>query len=155
MTIRIGKSILLIAVCLMATASARAAVHDVAVGDGGAVFVPDDITIELGDTVRWTWVSGVHDTTSAAGQAESWASATTSTVGFTFDHTFTNVGDFGYYCTVHGFDNGDGTGGGMAGVVRVAEAPVPAASTWGLVAMTLVLLTGGTVICVRRRRCHG
>lgn len=146
------QSVLMVAVCLTATASVHAELHHVAVGDGGNVFVPDDITIQLGDTVRWTWVGGLHDTTSAAGQAESWASITTSTVGHTFDHTFTNVGDFGYYCSIHGFDAGGGAGGGMAGVVRVQPNTVPAASVWAVAALSLLVLSAATVALRRRRR---
>jgi plastocyanin len=78
-----------------------------------------DPVIRVGDTVRWTWRGGLHNTVSAAGQAESWASPITSTVGFTFDHTFTVPGTYHYYCAVHGFDNGDGTAGGMSGTVTV------------------------------------
>ncbi len=148
---RTWQTALMIGITLTLTAGVRAELHHVAVGDGGNFFVPDDITIQVGDTVRWTWLSGLHDTTSAAGQAESWASNTTSVVGTTFDHTFTNVGDFGYYCTVHGFDNGDGTGGGMAGVVRV-QATVPAASAWGMAAIVLLVITAATITLHRRRR---
>ncbi len=37
-------------------------VHDVTVGPGGMlVFSPDEIVIEVGDTVRWTWGSGGHN----------------------------------------------------------------------------------------------
>jgi len=78
-----------------------------------------DPTITIGDTIRWVWESGFHDTTSAAGQAESWASETTSQPGFTFEHTFTQTGVFHYYCSVHGQDDGDGTASGMAGTITV------------------------------------
>ena len=30
-------------------------IFDVAVGQGGDVFVPDTVNISVGDTVRWTW----------------------------------------------------------------------------------------------------
>jgi plastocyanin len=60
-----------------------------------------DPTIHLGDTVHWVWDTDFHSTTSVPGQAESWDSGVHST-GFTFDHTFNNVGVFNYFCTVHG-----------------------------------------------------
>src|SRR5919108_356657 len=37
---------------------------DVAVGQGGDVFVPDTVNISVGDTVRWTWAEGGHSVTS-------------------------------------------------------------------------------------------
>lgn len=77
-----------------------------------------DPVIYLGDTVHWVWDDGMHSTTSAGSQAESWNSGV-HTPSFSFDHTFTHVGVFAYYCTVHGFDNGNGTAGGMSGTITV------------------------------------
>src|SRR4051812_10121893 len=51
-----------------------------------------DPTINVGDTIHWVWDEGSHSTTSVAGIAEQWDSGVSSTVGHTFDHTFTNVG---------------------------------------------------------------
>lgn len=93
-------------------------------------FAPDP-TINLGDTIRWVWNANLpHTTTSVEGIAESWSSAIRSTP-FEFEHTFTNVGEFWYYCELHGFDNGDGTAGGMAGIITV----VPEPATLGLLAI--------------------
>ena len=39
-------------------------VFDVAVGQGGDVFVPDTLNISVGDTVRWTWAESGHSVTS-------------------------------------------------------------------------------------------
>ncbi len=37
-------------------------IHDIAVGPGGAfVFSPSEIVIELGDSIRWTWMSNGHN----------------------------------------------------------------------------------------------
>jgi hypothetical protein len=47
-----------------------------------------------------------HTTTAAPGQLESWDSGVQSAVGFTFSHTFTQLGTFNYYCTVHGVSTG-------------------------------------------------
>lgn len=79
--------------------------------------------IHVGDTVRWVVDQSFHCTTSCAGMTESWASGVISG-SQTFDHTFTHAGVFGYYCCLHGFDNGNGTGGGMSGHV-VVLAPIP------------------------------
>jgi plastocyanin len=82
-----------------------------------------DPTITVGETVRWHFVNGLHSTTSVVGIAEVWDSGD-QTAGFDFDHTFTNVGVFPYYCDQHGFDVGNGTAGGMSGIVTVPE-PAP------------------------------
>jgi len=84
-------------------------------------FQPSTLTINVGDTVHWVWNSNFHSTTSVAGIAEQWDSGVHNS-GFTFDHTFTQVGSFAYYCQIHGFDNGDGTAGGMSGTITVQNA---------------------------------
>jgi uncharacterized protein YjdB len=77
-----------------------------------------DPTISVGDTIHWVWDEGFHSTTSVAGIAETWNSGTHSSPA-TFDHTFTHVGTFAYYCTIHGTDNGDGTASNMSGTITV------------------------------------
>ena len=104
-----------------------------------------DPTITVGQTVRWHWVQGLHSVTSVQGIAESW-DAGDQDVGFEFDHTFTHVGSFAYYCDIHGFDAGGGVAGGMSGIVHVS-APEPSATLLGGVA-------GCAVIGLRRARCR-
>jgi plastocyanin len=68
-------------------------------------------TINLGDTITWTWVGPASDVDhvmeSDPGQAESWDSdpgAGTNpnhSVGDTFVHQFTHTGAFNYHCRVH------------------------------------------------------
>lgn len=86
---------------------------------------PVDPVINVGDTVRWTWMGGFHDVTSVAGDSETFASDTMFVVGSTFEHTFTQPGVHWYYCSVHGFDNGNGTSGGMSGTITVLSPPTP------------------------------
>ncbi|QOJ15372.1 MAG: hypothetical protein HRU75_12330 [Planctomycetia bacterium] len=81
-----------------------------------------DAVIEAGDSIRWQWAGGLHSVRSVADQSEQWASSLTSTIGFTFERTFNNPGVYWYYCTLHGFDNFDGTAGGMAGTITVVPA---------------------------------
>ena len=45
--------------------------------------------------------------------------------GGTYDHTFNTPGTYTYYCTVHGFDSGDGTAFGMVGEIEVVAVPEP------------------------------
>lgn len=87
-------------------------------GVGGSHFDP---TIMVGDTIHWQWDQGDHSTTSVAGSVEVWDSAV-HVSPFTFDHTFSNAGDFSYYCSVHGADNGNGTASGMSGIIHVQAA---------------------------------
>jgi plastocyanin len=95
----------------------------------GAHFDP---VINVGDAIHWVWVTFNHSTTSVVGSAEVWDSGVHNPPT-TFDHTFTHAGTFSYYCVIHGFDNGNGTAGGMSGLITVRPVPEP----------TLILLTAG------------
>jgi plastocyanin len=108
-----------------------------------ATSTPFDPTIQLGETVRWVWAPALmlHSTTSAAGQAESWDSGL-HLMPFTFEHTFTNLGTFNYYCTLHGGDLGGGQVFGMSGSVTVVPEP-------SSIALTFV---AGLVFAKRQRR---
>ncbi|MFZ1217732.1 MAG: plastocyanin/azurin family copper-binding protein, partial [Chthoniobacterales bacterium] len=76
----------------------------VLVGHNGTMsFQPASINIHPGDTVKWEWESGFHSVTSGLpaqpdGQFDSGVQFTP----FTFFHTFPAVGDFPYFCQVHG-----------------------------------------------------
>ena len=106
-----------------------------------------DPTITVGDTVRWNFVQGFHNTQSVVGSAESWTSPIISAPpGGTFDHTFTRVGTFNYFCIVHGSDNVDGTASGMIGHVTVV---VPEPS---LILGISAIATAFGGCCVRRLR---
>ena len=101
---------------------------DVAVGQGGFVFVPDTVNISVGDTVRWTWASNNHSVTSgdscstADGQFCSpndmnCDQGALNNTGFVYTHTFAQTGTFSYFCFAH-------CALGMTGVVNVS-APTP------------------------------
>ena len=106
-------------------------------------FTPNPVTINVGDTVQWTWGSGnFHSVTSVAGSLESFDSGDQS-VG-TFSHTFTHAGTYVYYCDIHGFDFGNGTAGGMAATIKVNAVPEPV--SLGLI-LPVVAMLG-----LRRRR---
>lgn len=97
--------------------SAIAATHDVQVIDPRS-FEPNDLTIEVGDTVRWINASGgnLHDVTADDGSFNSVTSA-----GFTFEKTFMSVAEILYHCTVH---SRAASAGGTAqnGRINVVEA---------------------------------
>ncbi len=96
----------------------RALLTTVTVDVVNFAFSPSTVTIHTGDTVEWVWQTSDHSTTSVAGSAVSWDSGVKNT-GFVFDQTFNQTGTFNYYCKIHGFDNGNGTAGGMSGTIDV------------------------------------
>jgi plastocyanin len=76
-------------------------------------FNPDDITIDVGDTVEWELSGNDHTVTSiGSGPLDSGTQAD----GSTFSHTFTSGGTFQYYCTFHGDRD---SFSGMVGTVNV------------------------------------
>jgi len=93
---------------------AGAATHDVAVRSN--FFSPNNITIEVGDTVRWTNNGGLHDVTA---DDNSFSSPTSNS--FVFTHTFTSVGEIRYYCSVHS-SPGQNINTNMNGIVNVVQA---------------------------------
>lgn len=104
-----------------------------------------DPVIHIGDTIQWRmWATSsiYHTSTSCDHMSEYWLSPRLFNAGQTFDHTFTHEGVFGYYCEPHGFDMGNGLGGGMSGTITVI-APAPAG---------VALMVGLLPLATRRRR---
>ena len=98
-----------------------AATVQVTVGQGGLKFTPQDVTIQVGDTVEWTFVVGTHSSTSGTPGAPDgiWDSGIHG-AGFVFSQTFTAPGSFPYFCSPHGVCCG------MIGSVTVmAPTPTP------------------------------
>ena len=97
----------------------NAATVTVTVGNNCFCFQPASVTIHSGDTVRWTWSSTGHSSTSGSPGAPNglWDSGILSQ-GAAFTHTFNTVGSFPYYCTPHGACCG------MRGTVTVTN-PTP------------------------------
>ncbi|MBL4591504.1 MAG: hypothetical protein JKY96_06040 [Phycisphaerales bacterium] len=80
-----------------------------------------DLTIAIGDTVQWNWVSGFHNVVSGLpGAADSgdlfFSGPPTADDLTTFEYTFMETGVFDFHCHVHGT-------GGMASFVTVVPAP--------------------------------
>jgi len=107
---RIRRSVLAVALASIA-AAAGAVTHDVTVGPGNT-FSPAQLTIQAGDTVRWTNAGGIHNVVADGGAFGSGAPSGNSWV---YDFTFPSAGSFPYYCGVHGAPGG----AGMSGVVTV------------------------------------
>jgi len=94
---------------------------DVAIGDGGLFFSPSSVTIQPGDTVRWTFSSGGHSTTSGSpGMPNNLWDSGIRNQGAVFNHTFPSAGTFPYYCIPHG-----GCCGMVGSVVVENATPTP------------------------------
>ena len=103
-------------------------IFDVAVGQGGDVFVPDTVNISVGDTVRWTWAEGGHSVTSGppcfvdsqfcSPDDTNCIAGVLSGQGTVYEHTFTEAGVYSYFCHAH-------CGIGMTGVVNVSGGCAP------------------------------
>jgi plastocyanin len=110
-------SLLFIAVFLFPPLSAVAATHDVTVDNN--FFSSNDLTIKVGDTVRWTNNSGnTHDVTA---DDASFASATSSS--FVYSRTFTTIEEVLYHCSVHS-SPGQDRNTAMNGRINVVAATV-------------------------------
>jgi plastocyanin len=96
-----------------------AATVTVTVGNNCFCFVPGSVTIHRGDTVRWTWSSSGHSSTSGTPGSPNglWDSGLINQ-GSVFTHTFNTAGAFPYFCTAHGQCCG------MVGMVTVTN-PTP------------------------------
>jgi len=71
---------------------------------GSNFFMPSSSTIDVNDTVTWTWVGNNHSSTSTS-VPSLWGSGVHN-IGFTFSRQFTAGGSFPYRCTVHTGQNG-------------------------------------------------
>jgi len=108
--------------------SATSQIVDVAVGQGGFVFVPDTVNISVGDTVRWTWATSGHSVTSGppceansqycSPNDTNCPAGTLSNSGTVYTHTFAEPGVYSYHCFAH-------CALGMTGVVNVSGGCAP------------------------------
>ena len=112
-----------LAVLAFLAGTAGAATKTVQIGPGGSLtFSPATVTVAVGDTVEWQWMTGTHTTTRAQGR-EAWDSGIAS-APHTFSHTFTQAGTFPYVCSIHGSL-------GMTGTVRVQSPSGPTTTVPG------------------------
>lgn len=76
------------------------------------------ITIEVGDTIIWTWGAGTHNLRATSG-TESFNSGYFTGAGNTFTYTFNQVGSTNYVCDPHaGNMNGTVTVTSTAGITK-------------------------------------
>lgn len=110
---------------LVSAGWAAAATINVTVAPGGAlIFSPNIVTIQPGDTVKWTWQDAHHTVTSGIpGVPTGEFDSGIQNSGSTFSFTFSDPGTFKYFCEPHGLCCG------MTGSVIVASAsPTPTPS---------------------------
>ena len=115
-------------------------------------FVPADITIDVGDTVKWVWVGGLHNVESGVGGISDGIFSSGAppppppepSSAITFDQAFLSanpvVGDvYNYFCVIH-------VALGQTGTVTVKQPPV--VTPYGCVnpSGSLVSLGGSPVV---------
>jgi plastocyanin len=106
-------------------------------------FTPANVTIHEGDSIEWDFLGGTHNAKSVFGSIDPFDSGFFSTGSYT--RQFLIPGTFSYYCVPHGFDNFDGTAGGMAGTVNVLPIPEPGS----IIALSAAV---PAILIFRRRR---
>lgn len=94
------KYLLLITMCILFALNGYSFTQNVTVQSN--VFTPSAFTINLGDTVRFTWVSGTHTTTSLTipTGAASWDHPINSS-STSFVYVPSKTGTYNYKCTFH------------------------------------------------------
>jgi plastocyanin len=78
----------------------------------GMTFTPSDLTITVGDTIRWENQGGFHNVVADNG---SFTNGAPSSSAWTYAKAFTIVGEYQYYCAIHGSPGGVG----MSGIIRI------------------------------------
>jgi len=108
------RNITIIIFLLLTAINYSQTTHDVTVQNFS--FSPQSLTINVGDAVRWTNISGTHNVLADDG---SFTSGNPAPATWEYTFTFTAAGSNPYYCEPHG---GPG-GSGMSGVI-VVQNPV-------------------------------
>ncbi|MBC8172741.1 MAG: fibronectin type III domain-containing protein [Chitinophagales bacterium] len=79
-------------------------------------YTPGTVTVSLGDTVRFQWISGNHPTASDDG---SFADIAMDVLHTQFDLVLITAGTYPFHCLFHGTSGGEG----MAGTIIVESPP--------------------------------
>jgi plastocyanin len=103
------KTKLLILICLLTLNVTAQTTHDL-IWERFFISPNSDLTIEVGDTVRWTWTDPDHTVENVPGSSvETFDSGFFGPIGSQFSYTFTVVGLNDYFCGIHGAGNMSGT----------------------------------------------
>jgi len=89
----------------------EAAVEVTLITLSGTSFSNADVTISVGERIRWQNADNALHTVTPDGHSE-WASVQLDATGESFEHTFNTAGTYNYYCNPH-------RAAGMTGVIRV------------------------------------
>ncbi len=162
--IRSVAALLAAAFVLTMASGGPALAASVTIGDN--FYSPNSVTISVGQSVPWTYISGstIHSVTADNGSFNSSPGCPGDVnacmhPGDSYSHTFSTAGTFSYHCLVHGFAM-SGTvvvsgGGGSTPPPTGSSLPNTGASSstgpfiWlGL----LFLVAGGAVLFALRRR---
>ncbi|MEO5720888.1 MAG: plastocyanin/azurin family copper-binding protein [Chthoniobacterales bacterium] len=133
---------LVAAALLFSVVSGRgsAATFNVDAGGTAPVFTPNQLSIQPGDTVIWTWRGSMaHSVTSGTGTPSGLFDSGIHSPPFTFSRTFPNAGTFDYYCIPHGDF-------GMAGQIVVGSGTAPAPAQPLNVSTRMRVETGDNVL---------
>lgn len=108
---------------------------------GGNCFIPDVLTITVGDTVKWasTGARG-HDVNA---DDDSFRSPDVVQPGKSWSYKFTKVGTVQYYCSLHGQKGGVGHAGKVI-VVKQGASTVPSPSPTSTTRTTTPSVVGAT-----------
>ena len=117
MSFRLGLTTIVLGVAVAAAGAAPAAAQTVSALSGPDRFSPGELTVTQGQQVTFANVSGTHNVHFDDGSVD--FPATANSTLWQFTHMFDAVGDFRYYCEIHGAANGVG----MAGIVHVVAGP--------------------------------
>lgn len=109
--VRLSSALVLLA-ALTPVPAAHAAEFDVEVADFS--FAPDELFVNAGDTVTWTWTGAAPHNVTPVDPAAFEPSETQ--VAGTFEQTFAEEGQIPYFCTIHAAPDGSE---GMIGTVTV------------------------------------
>jgi plastocyanin len=111
----------LAAVVGVAAGSVPALGGEATIGTEGNSFTPATVTVDVGSTVTVTNSNGGSAPHNLIWEDGAPGIASPSTATWSSARAFSAVGDFRFYCSVHG----DTGGVGMAGLVRVQQPPPP------------------------------
>jgi plastocyanin len=118
MPFRLGLTAVVLAVVATAAGAAPAAAQTVS-AQPSDTFSPSDLTVTQGQSVTFRNGGGTHNVHFDDGSVD--IPATADSTQWEFAHPFNTVGNFRYYCEIHGAANGVG----MSGIVRVVAPPPP------------------------------
>lgn len=108
------------------------------------VFSPGNFTINLGDSVKWVWVSGSHTTTSTTipAGATAWNSTISQNIT-SFTYVPNVIGTYNYHCTIHPTMIGQFTVACPTPSVSIIN-PVPVTVCQGAIVLLNSNAAGGT-----------